>query len=366
MPNGLVSYNRPSCQKGAFVIETPKYIAIYSRKSRQTETGESVANQVQLCRSYALTHFGPDCALRLLVFEDEGFSGSNLNRPGFRALWEAAENRQLSAIVVYRLDRISRSINDFARLLEELNRWDVAFVSIREQFDTGSPLGRAMLYIASVFSQLERETIAERIRDNLQELAKTGRWLGGTTPTGYRAMRDEWLAADGRKKQASRLIPLPGEAALVQAIFARYRELGSLTALEDWCQKQGLSTKTGRAFTRFSLRGILSNPVYAPAGPQTYAYFREQNAAFLSPPERFQGQTGVMAYHRTRQQKGRSTLYLPPSQWIIAVGQHPPLVSEALWLAVQARLNRRSRSPRPSCPQAERISSGLPAPPQTD
>ena len=160
-------------------------IAIYSRKSRFTGKGESVGNQVELCRSYIRSAYGDSCADSAVVYEDEGFSGGNLNRPGFKQMMKAARQRQFRAVVVYRLDRISRNISDFSGLIEELNRLGIDFVSIRESFDTSSPMGRAMMYIASVFSQLERETIAERIRDNMHELAKTGRWLGGTTPTGY-------------------------------------------------------------------------------------------------------------------------------------------------------------------------------------
>ena len=96
-------------------------------------------------------------------------------------MMDAAKKRQFKAIIVYRLDRISRNVSDFSGLIEELARLDISFISIKEQFDTSTPMGRAMMYIASVFSQLERETIAERIRDNMHELAKTGRWLGGTT-----------------------------------------------------------------------------------------------------------------------------------------------------------------------------------------
>src|SRR5699024_9390508 len=106
-----------------------------------------------------------------------------------------------SLVVVYRLDRISRDIGDFAKLIQELNGYGIAFVSLREQFETASPMGRAMMYIASVFSQLERETIAERIRDNMRELAKTGRWLGGTTPTGYASRARETVEEDGRKRR---------------------------------------------------------------------------------------------------------------------------------------------------------------------
>ena len=112
----------------------------------------------------------------------------------------AAKERKIRAIVVYRLDRISRNISDFSSLIEELGRLGIDFVSIRESFDTSSPMGRAMMYIASVFSQLERETIAERIRDNMHELAKTGRWLGGTTPHGLR-LRERQEHHGGRQDQ---------------------------------------------------------------------------------------------------------------------------------------------------------------------
>ena len=160
-------------------------IAIYSRKSKFTEKGESIANQVELCREYIQAHFDENTAKNAVVFEDEGFSGGNTNRPAFKKMMEQIKNGEFKALIVYRLDRVSRNVSDFSALIDDLNRQGIVFISIREQFDTATPMGRAMMYIASVFSQLERETIAERIRDNMLELAKTGRWLGGNTPTGY-------------------------------------------------------------------------------------------------------------------------------------------------------------------------------------
>ena len=162
-----------------------KQYVIYSRKSKFTGKGESIENQIELCRQYIAMHFGDDAAENALVYEDEGFSGGNLERPQFKKMMKDSQKIEFAAIVVYRLDRISRNIGDFAKLIEDLGDRHIDFISIREQFDTSSPMGRAMMYIASVFSQLERETIAERIRDNMHELSKTGRWLGGTTPTGY-------------------------------------------------------------------------------------------------------------------------------------------------------------------------------------
>ena len=153
--------------------DTPKQYVIYSRKSKFTGKGESIENQIELCRQYIAMHFGEEAAENVLVYEDEGFSGGNLERPQFKKMMKDSQKIAFAAIVVYRLDRISRNIGDFAKLIEDLGDRHIDFISIREQFDTSSPMGRAMMYIASVFSQLERETIAERIRDNMHELSKT-------------------------------------------------------------------------------------------------------------------------------------------------------------------------------------------------
>ena len=198
-------YGHRTTGKEYLMARTADTIAIYSRKSRYTGKGESIGNQIDLCREYIRTHYGDAAAEHAVVFEDEGFSGGNLNRPDFKKMMTAAKDRKFKAIVVYRLDRISRNISDFSSLIEELGRLGIDFVSIRESFDTSSPMGRAMMYIASVFSQLERETIAERIRDNMHELAKTGRWLGGTTPTGYASESVKSITVDGKTKKACKL-----------------------------------------------------------------------------------------------------------------------------------------------------------------
>ena len=156
--------------------------------------------------------------------------------------------------MVYRLDRISRNISDFSGLIEELNRLGIDFVSIRESFDTSSPMGRAMMYIASVFSQLERETIAERIRDNMHELAKTGRWLGGTTPTGYTSEAVKTVTVDGKSKRACKLKLIPEEADIVRTIYDLYLQTDSLTNTEAELLRRRILTKTGRSSLAFPSR----------------------------------------------------------------------------------------------------------------
>ena len=317
-----------------------KYIAIYSRKSKFTGKGESIGNQIELCKEYIQTHYTEIPQDHILVYEDEGFSGGNLNRPDLKKMMEAARQRRFKAIIVYRLDRISRNISDFSSLIEELSRLDIAFISIREQFDTGTPMGRAMMYIASVFSQLERETIAERIRDNMHELAKTGRWLGGTTPTGYASESVQKVTIDGKAKKACKLKLIPEEAEIVRLIYSLYIEHDSLTFVEAELIKRGLKTKNNKLFTRFSIKSILQNPVYMIADVNAYNFFVKENADLNSAKDEFDSVHGMMVYNRTRQEKGKAVTYLPPDEWIAAVGLHPGIIPGKTWISVQDSLNR--------------------------
>ena len=315
-------------------------IAIYSRKSKFTGKGESIGNQVELCKEHIRNLFGEGYVERCVVFEDEGFSGGNLMRPAFQKMMADVRKHKFKAIVVYRLDRISRNISDFAGLTDELNKLGVSFVSIREQFDTSSSMGRAMMFIISVFSQLERETIAERIRDNMHELAKTGRWLGGNTPLGLQSEAVSKVTIDGKARKSFKLVPVAEEADIPKMIFDLYTETDSLTAVEAELLRRRIKTKQGKDFTRFAIKAILQNPVYMVADEDAYRYFTERHADVCFPEEAFDGTYGIMAYNRTDQEKGRTTVLLPVDAWIIAIGQHPGFVPSKQWIKVQESLDR--------------------------
>ncbi len=315
-------------------------IAIYSRKSKFTGKGESIGNQVELCKEYVRSMFGEEYVDRCVIFEDEGFSGGNLKRPSFQKMMEGVRKHQFQAIVVYRLDRISRNISDFTGLIDELTKLDVSFVSIREQFDTSTPMGRAMMFIISVFSQLERETIAERIRDNMHELAKTGRWLGGNTPTGYESQSVTNVTLDGKARKACHLKLIPEEGEIVKTIFDLYAQTDSLTAVETELLRRRAKTKRGNDFTRFSIKNILQNPVYMIADEDARNYLTEHEVFLFSEAEDFDGLRGMMVYNRTDQEKGKATVILPMEEWIVAVGKHPGLIPGRQWVAVQNSLER--------------------------
>jgi len=314
-----------------------KRIAIYSRKSKFTGTGESIDNQIELCRKYIETLLTEKS---IVIFEDEGFSGGNTKRPQFKAMMEAAERRELSAIVCYRLDRISRNTGDFAKLIERLEELGVAFISIKEKFDTSSPMGRAMMYISSVFSQLERETIAERIKDNMIELAKTGRWLGGRAPLGYRSETIEEISLEGKTKRQACLVIKEDESEWVRDIYDIYIDCKNLTESVYEVNSRGIRTGNGKEHTRFSLRKILTNPLYVQADKDIYDYFENIGAIPFCGRELFDGKTAVMVFNRTLQRKGKATRVKRPCEWIVTVGKHKAIINSGKWLAVQDKINK--------------------------
>ncbi|MGN0678625.1 MAG: recombinase family protein [Oscillospiraceae bacterium] len=309
-------------------------IAIYSRKSRFTGKGESIENQIALCRDYISASI-PDAAdSDITVYEDEGFSAKNLDRPQFRRMMESAEKQPFNYVVVYRLDRISRNVGDFAKLIEKLNSMHTAFICIKEQFDTSTPMGRAMMNIAAVFAQLERETIAERIKDNIVFLARTGRWLGGVTPLGYSAEKTEIRDEEGKNRSAFKLKQNSEEVKKVRTIFKKYLEFQSITRVRSWLIQHDYKTREGCDFGVYAIRMILRNPVYCPADNAAFEYFQNLGSTVCFDEDEADKNVGLMPFFRTAQ-NGKENLRTPPESWFIAKGKHKPVVTSEQWLKVQ-------------------------------
>ena len=327
-----------------------KQFAIYSRKSKFTGKGESVENQVEMCRKFIRDNYGNEAALAAKVYEDEGFSGGNLDRPQFKAMMNDSRRSHFYAIVVYRLDRISRNIGDFANLIGDLENRGIEFISISEQFNTYSAMGRAMMFIASTFSQLERETIAERIRDNMHELAKTGRWLGGVTPTGYESEGVVSFTIDGKTKKAFKLKTIPEEKDLVILIYEKFLETGSITKTDEFLLNNHFLTKNEKPFSRFAIKAILSNLVYAIADEDIYDYIVANEISLFCDKPEFDGTKGIMLYNRTLQRKGKAHQIKPNNEWIASIGKHEGFIPGAKWVQVQnlLKLNKSKsyRKPR--------------------
>lgn len=300
--------------------------AIYSRKSKFTEKGESIENQINMCIQYA-KNIGIE---KYEIYEDEGFSGGNTNRPNFKKLINDIKSKKFTHLICYRLDRISRNVADFSSTMEFLNKYDVAFISIREQFDTSSAIGRAMMNISATFAQLERETIAERIKDNLRELSKTGRWLGGPPPLGYESIEIENNDLNGKSRKKHILKVNPAESYIPKLIFDLFIKYKSYQKVSRLLETQGIYSRKGSIFSRNLVRQIIDNPIYTVADKKILNYLKDHGAKVFG-SEQINGINGIMPYNR-RTEKGS---FASTANWIISVGQHPGIISSDIWIKCQ-------------------------------
>lgn len=311
--------------------------AIYSRKSKFTGKGDSVENQVQLCREYGekLSYS------EFEVYEDEGFSGKNIHRPGFQSMLQDAKSKKFDVIICYRLDRISRNVSDFAQLIDELQSYGIGFISIRDQFDTTTPMGRAMMYIASVFAQLERETIAERIRDNMLELAKSGRWLGGQTPLGFESELISYYDAEMKERKLFKLSPVAQELETVKLIFDKYLEYKSISQVNKYLLQNSIPKKNGGSiWQKRGVSDILTNPVYVKANNEIFDYLAGLGIAVVGNPN---GKHGLLTYNKKNGVKNFRAI----NEWIAAVAKHDGIIEPSTWLEVQNLLKiNKSKAPR--------------------
>ncbi|MEG2412654.1 MAG: recombinase family protein [Clostridium sp.] len=312
-------------------------IAIYSRKSKYSTTGDSIENQLQMCKDFIQNKYkGQD--LQIDEYEDEGYSGGNLNRPRFQELINKVS--EYDVLICYRLDRISRNVADFSSTLSLLQNNNCDFVSIKEQFDTSSPMGRAMIYIASVFAQLERETIAERVKDNMMELAKTGRWLGGTPAIGFDAEPISFLDEDMNERTMSKLKPNSEELKIVKLIYSKYLELGSMSKLETFLLQNNYKTKKGKDFKKSSLRIILNNPIYVKANDNVCDYLTNDDINIYGEVD---GNHGLLTYNKLKYTSGATgtkTTSRDKSEWIAAVAKHQGIIEADKWLEVQHLISK--------------------------
>ncbi|BCZ46985.1 recombinase [Clostridium gelidum] len=313
-------------------------VAIYSRKSKLTGKGDSIGNQIQMCKDY-IENLNKNKEIEYAIYEDEGFSGKNTNRPEFQKLLNDIKKEKFDILICYRLDRISRNVADFSNTLDELQSYGVDFVSIREQFDTTSPMGRAMIYIASVFAQLERETIAERVRDNMIELAKNGQWLGGPPPLGYSRKRESCFDDNGNEKAISFLVQEPDEINLVKIIFETYLKQGSIHQTEKYLMKNNIVPSSGKYFALTTIHKVLKNPLYVKSSDDVLKYLADDDINVYGTPD---GIHGILQYNRTStsiRDGKKSNPYKDKSEWIASVSKRCiGFIEPDTWLEVQKQL----------------------------
>lgn len=306
--------------------------AIYSRKSVFTGKGESIENQIQMCKEYGEKNLG---IKDFMIYEDEGFSGGNINRPKFQELLQDVKTKKFDVLICYRLDRISRNVADFSTTLELLQNNAVGFVSIKEQFDTTTPMGKAMIYIASVFAQLERETIAERVRDNMLQLAKTGRWLGGQTPLGYESEQITYFDEEMKERSMYKLTGVKEELDTVKIVYSKFLETKSLNRTFKWLYSNGIKTKKGGEWNAQKVKDILRNTIYVQSSNEALKYLRSKNIITAGEANG----NGMISYNKTK----NLTIDRDMSEWICAVSKHKGIIESEKWLEVQQILDNKKK-----------------------
>ncbi len=226
--------------------------AVYTRKSSEEgleQEFNSLHAQREACEAYVASQRSEGWALIRDPYDDGGFSGGTLERPALKRLLADIEEGLVDVVVVYKIDRLSRSLMDFSKLVEVFDRSGVTFVSVTQSFNTTTSMGRLTLNILLSFAQFEREVTAERIRDKIAASRAKGMWMGGTVPLGYE-VKDR------------KLVVQAADAAVVRSIFERFIEIGSATVLARELRREGVRSRRGNRIDKGSVYKLLNNPVY--------------------------------------------------------------------------------------------------------
>jgi site-specific DNA recombinase len=278
-----------------------KRCAVYTRKSSEEgleQDFNSLHAQREACEAFIKSQAGEGWRLIRTAYDDGGFSGGTMERPALRQLLEDLRQKRVDVIVVYKVDRLTRSLTDFAKMVEAFDEHGVSFVAVTQQFNTTTSMGRLTLNVLLSFAQFEREVTGERIRDKIAASKKKGLWMGGTVPLGYDVVD-------------RRLVINPPEAETVRNIYKCYFEVGSIRLLKQDLERRGIVSKRrlsraghqsgGRAFSRGALYELLANPIYV----------------------------GEIRHRRERHP-----------------GQHEAVIDREFWNSVQQLLSQRAAHPR--------------------
>lgn len=310
--------------------------ATYARQSIDKKDSLSIEAQLEKCAALASPGFRE--------YKDKGYSGKSLDRPDFQRMMEDVRCGLIKRIICYRLDRISRNLADFSCLLLELQKYGCEFVSVSENFDTSSPMGRAMVYICMVFAQMERESIAERVEDNYYYRTGLGFWGGGPAPYGYR------LAKVQKNGQTHTVLkPDEKEAEVVRKVYAWYLEPGTgireiLTRLN---RTYRIRTRKGAEWTSRVLTDLLQRPLYAPNSIEIYRYLKSIGANVKIEPEAFDGCYSVDLYGYATTKGSKHKRCRRPEDMYCSISLHPAIIDSETWIKVQRkRVMNRTQPPR--------------------
>ena len=298
--------------------------AIYARQSIDKADSISIESQIEQCRHELKTK-------EYNVFCDRGYSGKDTERPQFQKMLELIKSGEISRVICYKLDRISRSILDFTTMMEEFGKRKVEFVSCTEKFDTSTPMGWAMLNICIVFAQLERETIQQRVTDAYMARSRKGFYMGGKIPYGYRLTP---YVIDGKK--TARYEAEPEEADIIRLIYSMYCEpdcsYGDVTRYLNSHDIVNSRSKN-KYWNRSRIAELIKNPIYVRSDINVYNYFKKHNFEIHNSPNEFFGGNGIYAYN---DKSGEKNPHGFENQHIV-IAPHEGIISSDLWIKARTK-----------------------------
>lgn len=297
--------------------------ALYVRQSLDKKDSISIESQLEFCEYE--TH-----GAEYEKYVDKGFSGKNTNRPAFTKMMEDIKDGKIKRVIVYKLDRISRSILDFSTMMDTFQKYGVEFVSSTEKFDTSTPMGRAMLNICIVFAQLERETIQKRVTDAYYSRCQRGFHMSGAAPYGFKL---EPTTIQGIRTKM--MIPDPDTANIARLMFEMYAEPStSFGDIARYFAQEGILVYD-KELRRGFISQMLRNPIYAQADLELYEFFKGQGAVVVNEAADFAGTNGCYLYQgRDVQERKNKDL----KNQILVLAPSEGIVSADTWLRCRKKL----------------------------
>lgn len=304
-------------------------IVLYARKSVERENSISCETQIEYCKSV----IKPDeRSEKVLTFVDNGFSGGNVNRDGFQKMMNLVRQGRVSKVIVYKLDRISRSLSDFVNILQEFKEHKVEFVSSQESFDTSSPYGELIVKILMVFAEFERTSTINRVTQAYAHRSEMGFYMGGRQPYGF-----ELIPTVIHNVKTKKLNAIPSEIEQIRYIFEVYaQENVSLRRLMDLLIAEGKQPLNGSSWTTAKLSTLLKNPIYVRADSDVYDYYDRHGVQMITDASLFTGEYGAQLYGHTKHDPGSPDW----SDMKLVLLTHPGTVDSDIWLKCQRKLEK--------------------------
>ncbi|MHC1723943.1 MAG: recombinase family protein [Aminipila sp.] len=307
--------------------------ALYARQSVDKVDSISIETQLEYCRHESRN---PE----FLEYIDRGYSGKNTERPDFKRLMQDIETGKVKRVIVYKLDRISRSLLDFAGMMEIFQKFNVEFVSYTEKFDTSTPVGRAMLNICVVFAQLERETIQARVADAYSARSKMGLFMGGRIAYGF-VLKPAVINGIHTSMYEEEEI----EAEHIKLIFSLYAQpQNSFGDVVRFLVENNIKNNRGKKWDRARISEMIRNPVYVQSDLELYEFFKSQGTVLVNNPENFTGGNGCFLYRGQGEKESKSKSLKGHT---IVVAPHKGYIPSDIWIKCRKKCLKNTQAAKP-------------------